>query len=63
MEYLDSAGLLASFLNRLALRQELPTRAQILFWDRVLVRVSRWTDPLCCRRVGKSLLVVFRRKT
>jgi len=59
MEYLDSAGLLASLVNRLALRQQMPTRRQILVWDRLLVRVSRLTDPMCGRHAGKSVLAVF----
>ena len=46
LAYLDLVGLLASVANRLALRQSMPTRRQILFWDRVLVRLSRRSTPL-----------------
>ncbi len=58
-ESLDVFGLLVSALNKGALRQERPTRWQILFWDRILVPMSRLIDPILRRRVGKSLLVVW----
>ena len=60
LRYLDSAGLLVSLGNRLLLRQSLPTERQILFWDRVLVRLSRGLDPLTGYRWGKSVLGVWR---
>lgn len=60
LRYLDSAGLLASLGNRLLLRQPMPTERQILFWDRVLVRLSRGLDPLTGYRCGKSVLAVWR---
>jgi 2-polyprenyl-3-methyl-5-hydroxy-6-metoxy-1,4-benzoquinol methylase len=59
--YLDSCGLLASLCNRLLLRQDMPSLKQILFWDRVLVPVTRALDPLLLRRVGKSILAVWKR--
>ena len=62
LAYLDVVGLLASVANRLALRQSLPTRSQILFWDRVLVRLSRRLDPLVGYRAGKSVLGVWEKQ-
>lgn len=59
--YLDSAGLLASLANRVLLRQAMPTHAQVAFWDRVLVRISMALDPILLRRIGKSVLGVWRR--
>lgn len=59
LDYLDSAGLLASWGNRLLLRQAMPTPAQVAVWDRVLVPVSRLLDPLLGRRLGKSVLAVW----
>ncbi len=59
--YLDAAGLLASAGNRLLLRSAQPSAAQIRFWDRRLVPLSRRLDPLLGNRVGKSVLVVWRR--
>ena len=58
--YLDSMGLLASLGNRLLLRSAMPTAAQVAIWDRCLVRASRVVDPLTGRRVGKSVLAIWR---
>lgn len=59
--YLDSVGLLASLANKLLLHQAMPTPAQVSFWDRILVRLSEWVDPLVGHRVGKSVLAIWRR--
>lgn len=58
---LDSAGLLLSLGNRLLLRSAHPTDAQIQFWDRAVVPVSRLLDPLLLHRVGKTLIGIWRR--
>jgi SAM-dependent methyltransferase len=58
--YLDSVGMLASMANRLVLHESMPTLGQILWWDRRLVPVSRWTDALFGYHVGKSILGVWR---
>ena len=59
MEYLDSLGGILSFCNRALLKQSYPTLAQILFWDRRVVPVSRITDSLTGFRIGKSILGVW----
>ncbi len=59
--YLDSVGMLASLGNRLLLRASRPTLRDIRFWDSVLVRLSRFVDPLLGYRVGKSVLGVWRK--
>jgi SAM-dependent methyltransferase len=59
--YLDAAGLVASFANRLLLRSAMPTYRQILFWDRALVPASRLLDPILAHRVGKSVVAVWTR--
>ena len=59
--YLDSVGMLASAANRLLLKSSRPTLGQIRFWDSVLVRTSRFVDPLLAHRVGKSVLGVWRK--
>jgi SAM-dependent methyltransferase len=61
LDYLDAAGLLLSLGNRLLLRSAHPTAAQILFWDRRVIPVSRVLDRLLGRRAGKSVLGVWRR--
>lgn len=57
--FLDSIGLCTSLANRLLLRQALPSKSQILLWDRRLIPLSRLADPLigyCC---GRSILGVW----
>lgn len=61
--YLDACGLFLSLANRLLLRQSLPTVNQILFWDRVIVPVSRFVDPLLLHRAGKSIVAVWQRQS
>jgi len=58
--YIDSCGLLLSLGNRLLLREAMPSLAQILFWDRVVVPMSRLLDPLLGRRLGKTVIAVWR---
>ncbi|HEY9619553.1 MAG TPA: methyltransferase domain-containing protein [Crinalium sp.] len=60
--YLDSVGLLASLGNRLLLRSAQPTRQQIRLWDRYMVRLSTFIDPVVFHSVGKSILVVWQRQ-
>lgn len=60
--YLDAAGVLAASANRYLLRSSMPTRQQILFWDRVLVPVSRVLDPLLRYSTGRSLLDIRRKE-
>lgn len=59
--YLDSVALLASLANKLLLRQSLPTRAQILFWDRTLVPISRVVDPLIRYKAGRSVIALWQK--
>ena len=59
LRYLDAVGALTSLLNRLVLTQPLPTPAQLAFWDRCLVPVSRLLDPLLGYRVGRAILAVW----
>ena len=48
-------------LNRLILRQRMPTQRQVQLWDRILVLLSRVLDPLLRYCVGKTVLAVLRR--
>lgn len=63
MWYLDSAGLLLSAANRLFLRQSMPTREQLHFWDTYVIPVSRVLDTLTCGRLGKSIVAIWRRES
>jgi hypothetical protein len=60
--YIDSVGMLLSLGNVVGLRQSMPTRPQILLWDRVCIPVSRLTDRLFRGSVGKSVLAVWRKE-
>ena len=57
--YLDSVGTAASLVNRIFLRSAMPSKNQIVFWDRVLVPVSRAADTATFRRIGKSVVCVW----
>jgi SAM-dependent methyltransferase len=61
MEYLDSAGMLASLANKLLLKRPFPSKEQVLFWDARLVPVSRVVDPLLAHSLGKSILGIWRK--
>jgi len=59
LRYLDSAGIITSLSNRLLLNQGMPTARQILFWDRILVPISKFADPLLGYTLGKTVLGVW----
>ena len=61
LDYLDSVGMLASIGNRFLLRSAHPSESQIALWDRLMVPASRVLDPLLLRRVGKSVLGIWRK--
>ena len=61
--YLDSAGLLASLGNRLFLRASFPSKAQIRFWDRFMVPISKLVDRALGYAIGRSILVIWQRGT
>jgi SAM-dependent methyltransferase len=61
MKYLDSAGLILSAANMLLLRQSMPTKAQLHFWDHWVVPVSRVLDKLFMYSVGKTIVAIWRR--
>ena len=59
--YLDSVGLLASFAARFV-KSGNPTFKQILLWDRLMVPVSRFIDPLLFFLLGKTIITVYEKK-
>jgi len=60
--YLDTMGLLASVANKYLMKQESPTSGQINFWDKVLVRVSKFTDFLIGYQTGKTLIAIWKKR-
>jgi len=63
MRYLDCAGLVLSAANVFLLRQSMPTKAQLYFWDHWVVPVSRVFDKILLYSVGKTIIAVWRRPT
>lgn len=61
--YLDSAGYFASLVNKLFLKQTMPTLKQVKFWDRFIVPVSKITDRILGFSFGKSVLLVAKKTT
>lgn len=59
--YLDAVGMLCSLANRVLLRQAQPSLRSILFWDRVLVPVSRVVDVVIGHATGRSVVGVWRK--
>jgi SAM-dependent methyltransferase len=59
LRYLDSFGLIALAANLLLLRQSMPTRAQLRFWDQWIIPVSRILDPCFRYNIGKSIVAVW----
>ncbi len=61
IEYLDCLGFFLSLGNRLLFKISEPSKTQILFWDRVIVRVSFYVDPLVRHRFGRSIIGIWRK--
>ncbi|MEZ0395821.1 MAG: class I SAM-dependent methyltransferase [Anaerolineales bacterium] len=59
LRHLDSLGFFLSLANRSLLRQSMPSRRQILFWDRLLTPLTRLSDWLVRYTFGRSLLAVW----
>ena len=61
VRYLDSVGCLASLGNKIILRAGIPTRNQIMTWDRLMVPLSRIFDFVFNHKIGKSIYIVWQR--
>jgi ubiquinone/menaquinone biosynthesis C-methylase UbiE len=61
LRYLDSLGFCSSCANKLFLKQAMPKAEQLRFWDRRLVPLSRFIDPLIFHVVGKSVLGIWKK--
>jgi SAM-dependent methyltransferase len=62
IRYLDSIGVFLSLGNVLALRQPVPTRSQIVIWDRLCIPLSRRVDRWSSGMIGKSILAVWQKR-
>lgn len=59
--YLDCCGLLANLINKLILKQSMPSLKQIEFWDKFVIPVSKNIDPKLNYGLGKSILLIARK--
>lgn len=59
IKYLDSMGIMASFINKVFLKNKLPTQAQLHFWDHILIPISKKLDWIFGYRLGKSVFGVW----
>ena len=56
--YLDCVGLIGNIINKLFLKQSMPSLKQIQFWDKFMIPISRKIDPLTFYHLGKSVLLI-----
>ena len=61
VRYLDCLGCLASLGNKIILRAGIPTKNQIILWDRWMVPLSRILDSAFGHKIGKSIYIVWRK--
>ena len=62
VRYLDSVGLFLLKLNRWLKLTNSPSSSTIFIWDRILVPISRVLDTLSGYRLGKSILVIWKKR-
>lgn len=60
--FIDSSGYFLSLGNRLLLKQSIPTKKQIDFWDTVIVSLSKISDRLLLNKFGKTIIAIFEKK-
>ena len=61
-KYLDCIGLILSAANAFILRQSIPTKAQLGFWDGWVVPLSRLFDRLFLYSVGKTIIAIWQKE-
>ncbi|NET31328.1 MAG: methyltransferase domain-containing protein [Cyanothece sp. SIO1E1] len=62
VKYLDSIGLIATLGNHFLLKSKMPSKKQIMIWDRIMIPISRMVDPLLRFSIGKSVLGIWQKK-
>lgn len=60
-KYLDTLGFVSALVNKLFLRQSYPSKKQVLFWDKVLIPVSKVVDRFFFYSFGKSILAIWQK--
>ena len=59
--YYDTVGYFAALMNKLILRQKIPTHKQIQFWDKWMVPVSKISDKFFFHSFGKSIIAIWKK--
>jgi len=59
--YLDSLGVIASFVNKFFLKKETPSIANVNFWDKKIIPLSKIFDNLFFHKFGKSLIGIYQK--
>ena len=59
IKYIDSIGFFASLFNKLFLKSNNPSIRQVLFWDRILIPLSRIFDRLLFYKFGKNIFLII----
>lgn len=61
IKYLDSISILTNILNKVILKQQIPTLNQIKVWDKILIPISKVIDPIIRYSAGKSVLGIWQK--
>ena len=61
VRYIDSVGFFASLSNKLILKEAHPSLSQIMFWDKVLIPLSRVVDRILFYQFGKTIIGVWKK--
>jgi cyclopropane fatty-acyl-phospholipid synthase-like methyltransferase len=61
LKYFDAIGFFASLANKTVLKSSMPTLRQVLFWDKILVPISRVMDPILRHNFGKTIIAIWKK--
>ena len=59
--YYDTVGYFAALMNKLFLRQKVPTHKQVMFWETWMLPLSKISDKLFFHSFGKSIIGVWKK--
>lgn len=57
--YLESLGVFLLLINKLLARKSYPTHKQVLFWDKIIVPMSRVMDKIFLHSFGKTIIGIW----
>ena len=60
-KYIDSVGFFLSLANKYLLKESDPKLSQIIFWDRVVVPLSKIVDKILFHSFGKNIVFIVRK--